>query len=143
MPSIRESVTSPAQLILERAAAFRRCDFGFIFDSYHPDSNFRRQFVDREEYVRYGWANLGKEFRVLECTIVREEAGEKSARVIFAMEFEFHGERQRYAELAWLEVSGGRWLYRCGQKLTADELPVPAGELEFRHFEEVPDKVLY
>lgn len=143
MPSIRASVTSPAQLIEERAAAFRRCDFGFIFDSYHPDSNFRRQFVDREEYIRYGWANLGKEFRGLDCTIVREEVGEKSSRVIFAMEFEFHGERQRYAELAWLETAGGRWLYRCGQKLTAEELTVPVGELEFRHFEDVADKVIY
>jgi len=140
---IRDFVTSAAQLILARAEAFRRCDFGFIFDSYHPDSNFRRQFADREEYIRYGWANLGKEFRVLDCTIVREEAGEEGARVIFVMEFEFHGERQRYAELAWLDAAGDRWFYHCGQKLTADELPVPVGDLEFRHFEEVSDKVIY
>jgi len=63
MRSIRESVTSPSQFILARVDAFKRCDFGFIFDSYHRDSNFRRQFADRDEYIRYGWANLGKEFR--------------------------------------------------------------------------------
>ena len=134
---------SPAQLIIARGDAFRRCDFGFIFDSYHPDSNFRRQFADREEYIRYGWANLGKEFRILTCTIVREEVEAASARVIFAMEFELHGNRQRYAELAWLEDAGAGWRYRCGQKLTDEEWPVPAARLEFRHFDEAQNKVIY
>ena len=35
------------------------------------------------------------------------------------MEFELHGVRQRYAELAWLEEDGAEWRYRCGQKLEA------------------------
>ncbi len=135
--------TSPSQLILARVDAFKRCDFGFIFDSYHPESNFRRQFADREEYIRYGWANLGKEFRILKCLVVREEGGDVSARVIFVMEFELHGARQSYAELAWLENAGSGWLYRCGQKLTADELPVAPPRLEFRHFDEAPNKVIY
>ena len=136
-------MNSPSDLILARVDAFKRCDFGFIFDSYHRDSNFRRQFDDREEYIRYGWANLGKEFRIRGCVIVREEVAVGSARVIFTLEFELHGQRQHYAELAWLENDGEGWFYRCGQKLTADEFPVPASQLEFRHFEEAPDKVLY
>lgn len=143
MPWTRDSVTSPSELILARVDAFKRCDFGFIFDSYHRDSNFRRQFDDREEYIRYGWANLGKEFRIHGCLIIREDVAGGSARVIFTLEFELHGQRQRYAELAWLEEETGNWRYRCGQKLTADELPVPANQLDFRHFEEAPDKVLY
>jgi SEC-C motif-containing protein len=134
---------SPSQLILARVDAFRRCDFGFIFDSYHPASNFRRQFPDRDEYIRYGWANLGKEFRILACRVVREEIAGNTARLIFRLEFELHGVRQRYAELAWLEEAGESWRYRCGQKLEADAWPVPAAQLDFVHFEAVTEKVLY
>lgn len=143
MTSPQPPVPSPSSLILARVDAFRRCDFGFIFDSYHPDSNFRRQFDSREEYIRYGWANLGKEFRIHACTILREEVEGRAARVIFFLEFELHGARQAYAEMAWLEDDGAGWLYRCGQKLMPDELPVPAGQLGFRHFDEAPNKVLY
>jgi SEC-C motif-containing protein len=143
MRSIRESVTSPSALILARAEAFRRCDFGFIYDSCHPESNFRRQFPDRDEYIRYGWANLGKEFRILQCDILREEVEAGGARIIFLLKFELHGVRHAYAELASLEDDGEGWRYRCGQKLTTDELPVPVGQLDFRHFEEAPDKVIY
>ncbi|MCM2265142.1 MAG: YchJ family metal-binding protein [Desulfuromonadales bacterium] len=135
--------SSPTQLILARVEAFRRCDFGFIFDTYHGDSNFRRQFPDREEYVRYGWANLGKEFRIHACTILREEIDGRVARVIFSLEFELHGTQQGYAELAWLEDDGEGWRYRCGQKLMPDEFPVPADRLDFRHFDEALNKVLY
>jgi uncharacterized protein YchJ len=143
MTSPRPAVSSPAQLILARADAFRRCDFGFIFDSYHSASNFRRQFADRDDYIRYGWANLGKEFRILACAIVREEVTAQQARVIFTLAFELHGNRQSYAELAWLEQDGARWYYRCGQKLTDEELPVPVASLDFHHFDAVAEKVLY
>lgn len=133
----------PSTLILARVEAFRRCDFGFIFDTYHVDSNFRRQFPAREEYVGYGWANLGKEFRIHACTILREEIEGRASRVIFSLEFELHGTHQEYAELAWLEDDGEGWRYRCGQKLMPDEFPVPADRLDFRHFDEAPNKVLY
>ncbi len=134
---------SPARLILARAAAFRRCDFGFIFDSYLQASNFRRQFPDRDEYLRYGWANLGKDFRILDCTIVKEAVNGLHARVIFTMTIELHDERRCYAELAWLENDGDGWRYRYGQKLAGDELPHQLGELDFRHFDEAVDKVCY
>ena len=140
---IRDCAIRPSALILSRVEAFRRCDFGFIFDSYHPASNFRRQFADRDEYVRYGWASLGKDFRIIACNILREEEDGMAARVIFLLEFELHGARQRYAELAWVEADGEGWRYRCGQKLTADEWPVPAAQLDFVHFEAVAEKVLY
>lgn len=143
MTSPQPPAPSPSRLILARVDAFRRCDFGFIYDSCHPESNFRRQFPDRQEYIRYGWANLGKEFRILACSIIREEAGAGEGRVIFSLEFELHGARQCYAELAWLEDAGAGWRYRCGQKLTVEESPVPFAQLDFHHFEQVPDKVLY
>lgn len=142
-PAPEVPAPSPSALILARAEAFRRCDFGFIFDSYHADSNFRRQFPERDEYVRYGWASLGKDFRILACSVVREAVADRAARVILLMEIELHGARQRYAELAWLEDDGAGWRYRCGQKLPQDDWPVPAPLLDFCHFDTVKDKVLY
>jgi SEC-C motif-containing protein len=136
-------VSGPSHLILARVEAFRRCDFGFIFDSYHQDSNFRRQFRDRDAYIRYGWANLGKDFRIVACSILREEFAGTTARVIYLLEFELHGVRQRYAELVWLEDAGMGWRFRAGQKMTPEEWPVPVGHLDFNHFDSRAEKVIY
>lgn len=121
----------------------RRGDFGLVFDSYHPASNFRGQFPDREEYIRYGWAHLGKEFRIRSCTIIKEESTGDGARVLFWLEFDRHGEPHGYAELAWLELVRGEWRYRCGQKLNGEELPVPVTQLDFAHFADCAEKVIY
>lgn len=143
MTTDQPPVTSPAELILARVEALRRCDFGLVYDSYHPASNFRRQFPDRDEYIRHGWAHLGKEFHIRSCTIIREESDAAAARVIFWLEFDLLGASQGYAELAWLERDGGGWRYRCGQKLTAEELPVPVARLDFSHFDQLAEKVIY
>jgi len=143
MSSPQFTARSPTELIIDRVDAFRRGDFGAIFDSYHQDANFRRQFPDRESYIRYGWAHLGKEFRIRGCTVLREEIKGDEARVIFWLEFELHGVRHGVAELAWLQRSAGDWRYRCGQKLTAEELPVPLAQLDFVHFDDLAEKVIY
>lgn len=143
MSSLQSPVRSPAELILARVEAFRRGDFGAVYDSYHQDANFRRQFPDREAYVRYGWAHLGKEFRIRRCTILREETNGAEARVISWLEFELHGVPHAVAELAWLQRNADEWRYRCGQKLTADELPVPLAQLDFAHFDDLAEKVIY
>lgn len=143
MPSTPASATDPAALILARAAALKGGDYGAVWDSYHPEANFRRQFPEREEYIRYGWHHLGKDFKVRACAIVRVAEEPDQARVIYLMDFALHGERQVYAELAWLERGGEGWLYRCGQKLAADEWPVPGAQLDFAHFDAVTDKILY
>ena len=143
MSSPQPPLLRPSELILARVEAFRRCDFAFIYASYHPQSNFRRQFPAEDEYIRYGWAHLGKEFRILDCTIIREEQSGATARVIYLLTFELHGERQRYAELAWLEDAGDGWRYRCGQKLVPEEWPVAGGRLDFKHFTGAAEKVIY
>jgi len=143
MTNEQSPAARPSALILARVEALRRCDFGQVYDSYHPAANFRRQFPDRQEYIRHGWAHLGKEFHLRSCTIIREESDAAAARVIFWLEFDLHGGSQGYAELAWLEREGGGWRYRCGQKLTAEELPVPAARLDFSHFDRLAEKVIY
>ena len=143
MTNDQSPAAPPSALILARVEALRRRDFGLVYDTYHPQSNFRRQFPDRDEYIRHGWAHLGKEFHIRSCAIIREESDVAAARVIFWLEFDLHGGSQGYAELAWLEREGGGWRYRCGQKLTAEELPVPAARLDFSHFDRLAEKVIY
>jgi len=123
MDKKRMSDYSPSQLILARCQAFSSGDFGFIFDSYHAASNFRRQFPDREEYCRYGEKNLAPGYKIIDCRILDEDTGNDESMVVFLMLIDVQGDRQSFAELAWLKRDGGPWRYHRGQKMTADELP--------------------
>jgi len=135
--------SSPSELIQARAAAFQKADYGFVFDSYHSDAMFRQQFPEREEYLRFGWANLGKEFRILECRILKEDATLPEARVIYYMRLDVSGQQHAYAELAWLQQEGGHWRYHRGQKIEAEELPCPLNELTFEMFEQFDQNTIF
>jgi uncharacterized protein YchJ len=134
---------SPAELIVERSRAFGRADFGFIFDSCHTESNFRAQFTDRDEYIQFGWANLGKEFKILRCDVLHEDCGDDESRVIFFLEMMVHGESQCYAELAWLVREENAWRYHRGQKMEAERLPADLKELGFADFEALSPQIIF
>lgn len=134
---------SPPELILARTEAFRQADYGFVFDSYHADSMFRQQFPERAEYIRYAWANLGKEFRILTCRILKEAAGPSEARVIYFMELEVSGQHHAFVELAWLQPEAGQWRYHHGQKVVGNELPCPLEQVDFEVFDQIDQKVIF
>lgn len=134
---------SPADVILARAAAFREADFGTIFDTYHTRAAFRQQFPDRNEYIRFGWASLSKDFRILQCRIIAEDISLPEARVIYFMELEVGGERRSYAELTWLLREENLWRCHRSQKIEADELPCPPGMLDFDAFEKFEPKAIF
>ena len=126
MPVMSKSTLStctPAELIVRRSEAFARGDFGFIYDSYHADSNFRRQFAARDEYLAYGRYSLGKDYRIVNCQILVEHVAAEESQVVFLMEMRAHGKLQRYAELAWLRRENTAWRYHRGQKVMAEEFP--------------------
>lgn len=134
---------SPAELIIERSRAFGRADFGFIFDSYHSQATFRSQFGDRNEYIQFGWASLGKEFRIRRCEVIREESGPAEARVIFLLEMEVNGTALRYAELAWLRHEERAWRYHRGQRMEAEQLPEDVLTLDFIDFDRLEPKIIF
>jgi SEC-C motif-containing protein len=134
---------TPKDLILARTDAFRRADFGFIYDSYHSDSNFRQQYDDREEYIRFGWASLGKDFRIEHCEIIRHDLERSEARVIYLMEITVQGELKRYAELAWLRLEVGAWRYHRGQKMDEEDLPEDPSQLTFDDFNNLEPKIVF
>jgi len=125
---------TPSELILERNRAFAAKDFGYIYDSYHSESNFRRQFTDRADYVQIGQSTLSEDFQIVNCRILDEKVSGSEAQVIFFMEMRAHGQLQRYAELAWLKIEDDLWRYHRGLKMTHDELPESPERLTFEDF---------
>ena len=63
---------SPAELVLRRRDAYAEGDFAFIYDTYHPDSNFRAQFSNRRAYISLGKKSLQRDFHIDQCRILKE-----------------------------------------------------------------------
>lgn len=125
---------SPSELIIARSEAFARGDFGFIFDTYHSESNFRRQFTDRDDYLEFGKASLGADYEITRCQILQEQESGDEGQVIFLMEMKVQGVVQQFVELAWLYREEKSWSYHRGQKVSQDELPDDPRTLSFTDF---------
>lgn len=134
---------TPSELITARSEAFSRGDFGFIFDSYHSESNFRRQFVERNEYVEIGSTSLGQDFQITHCQVLQDREEGDEAQVIFLMEMKAHGIVQRFAELAWLRQENDVWRYHRGLKISNEELPKDPLSLSFEHFAKLDQSTIF
>ncbi len=140
---MNENNYSPSELILARSEAFSRGDFGFIYDSYHPESNFRRQFVERDEYLEYGRASLGQDYQILGCQIMEHREQDDEVQVVFLMEMKVHGAVQRFAELAWLRQENQVWHYHRGQKITNEDLPENPQALRIEDFAKLDPSTIF
>jgi SEC-C motif-containing protein len=138
-----DSALGPGELLLARCRAFGRGDFGFIFDSYHPDSNFRRHFPDRGAYIAQGHAVLATEFAITECRLLRERVEGDEARVIFYLDCRFRGIRQESFELALLLRTDEGWRYHSAQKLERSEYSGAIAEIGWDDFERAREKVFF
>ena len=134
---------TPSELIRARAQAFSRGDFSFIFDTYHSESNFRRQFLAREEYLQFGQTTLGQDYQILNCQVLAQTVGDHEAQVIYLMKINSQGKVQRYAELAWLQRENHAWRYHRGQKITAEELPESPESIGFADFAKLDPATIY
>lgn len=134
---------TPSELIRARAQAFAHGDFGFIYDSCHSSSNFRRQFPERDDYLQYGRASLSKDYRIISCRVLDESNDAYEPRVIFLMVMLVLGIVQQYAELAWLRMENGAWRYHRGQKIAADELPGQPEKLSFDDFARLDPSTIF
>ena len=143
MAEAKSTVHAPSELILARCRAFSAGDFGFIYDSYHAESNFRRQFSDRDGYCQYAEETLGPGYEIIDCKILDQDSDDSEARVVFLMQMVVHGEIQIYAELAWLKREGQGWLYHRGQKMTADELPDAPESLTIDDFSRLDPRTVF
>ncbi|MCF6238719.1 MAG: hypothetical protein L3J79_07905, partial [Candidatus Marinimicrobia bacterium] len=136
-------VYTPAELILARSEAFSRGDFGFIFDTYHSESNFRRQFVERDQYLDFGNSSLGPDYQITSCEVLQHQQNNEEAQVIFLMEMKAHGITQRFAELAWLRQERDAWRYHRGLKITNEDLPESPRSLSFTDFAKLDQSAVF
>ena len=134
---------SPSELIVARSEAFARGDFGFIFDSYHSESNFRCQFPDRDDYLGFGKASLGADYQITRCQILQEQESADEGQVIFLMEMKVQGVVQQFVELAWLHREEHAWRYHRGQKVTQDEFSEDPHSLSFADFAKLDPSTIF
>jgi len=123
--------------------AFAAKDFGSVYDSYHPDSNFCRQFPDRQAYIEYAETALSSDFDLDQCRILRERVEAESARVIYYLDFRFRGERSENFELALLLLTGEGWRIHSSQKLTREEYVGEVDAIDWDDFERSPEKFIF
>jgi SEC-C motif-containing protein len=134
---------SPSELVLARCRAFGEGDFGFIYDTYHPQSYFRAQFPTRRAYVRHGAHCLSGDFRIRECRILKEEIAGDEARVLFYLDTLFRDESAESFELSLFRGTTRGWRYHSSQKLGRGEFAGKIEEIGFLDFEKVKDKVFF
>ncbi|MFO7983239.1 MAG: YchJ family metal-binding protein [Desulfuromonadales bacterium] len=134
---------TPVELVRARVRAFRDDDFAFIYDSYHSRSYFRKQFPDREAYVRQGRRSLADDYTINKCLIVKDHIDEDEAAVIFYLHVSFRGTRQESFELAFFYKENGEWRYHSSQKMSRQDYQGPVEELDWSDFEKINDKVFF
>ncbi len=121
----------PAALVERRRRAFAEDDFGFIYDSYHPDSPFREHFPDRTAYLEYARSELRGKFEIRECRVLREERlSAEEARVLFYLDVRHGGQRYESVELSRMLFLDGAWCYHSGWKVDRSAFAVALEEIE-------------
>ena len=116
----RLNALSPSEVLRARAAAAACREYGFIYASFHPDSNFRQNFQCANEYVEYAESTVSGLCAVEQCRILHENIDEDCARIFYFMQITLpDGEDASYYEVADLERLNSGWRYLRGYKLLA------------------------
>ena len=136
-------IATPAELILARAAASRAGDFGFIYDSYLDDSNFRRQFPTRQEYLDFAREMLRDQVQLHECRILRERRAGDAAEVLFYQRLEVAGASSEMLEHAFLKRTPHGWRFDCSERLERAALSRALELIDWDDFARAPDKVIF
>ncbi len=134
---------SPEEFIAKRLRDFVAGDFGAIWDSYHPDSNFRRAFPDREAYCQYGLSELAGSLVYLECRVLLRDVVGSRGRVMLFNRFTDGAETHTYFEYANLVAVGGDWTYFSGARLEREKYSGSPEELTWEDFKALSDMLFF
>ena len=135
---------TPAQVVEARGRAFAEEDFGFIFDSYHPDSPFRQHFPDRQEYLLYARKELAGAFEIRTCRVLREElVSADEVRVLFYLDVRHDGEGLESVELSRFLKRAGAWLYLSGCKVARGAFVGPLESIEPAEVERLAEGISF
>ena len=131
------------ELLLARVAAFRQRNFAYIYDTYHPESFFLRQFPRRDEYLAFADEHLADRLQISSFEILREEMTEGQARIIYYQQLQIDGALQETIECGRVLLENGVWLYHSSQKLLLDEISGDPRQVTFEDFDRVVDKIVF
>ena len=144
LPEKLTSDLRPIQILTLRVAAFRRGDFGIIYDTYHPDSFFREQFPDRFDYMQFGWAHLRRDFRILHCRVLRRrQVSPQEIHLIFHQVINASGQQMETLEMGRFYRTEKGWRFHSSQKMEREEFAGPVEEIDFPVFDRIPHKVYF
>lgn len=134
---------TPADCLRRRFDAYCRRDYPEVYCSYHAEAPFREQFPDVDSYVAFAREQLA-EMRIdsWTCTMERRLAADQ-IECLLDINFDDGGSSRRFLELALLIDTAQGWRYHSAQKLGPQDLPDPVGAVDFRHFDQVMEKVRF
>ncbi len=126
-----------------RFSALTASDYAAVYDSYHSEAPFLRQFSDRNTYILFAEQQLGaieiKNWRCLQQRIIAEGQVE----VLLLMELATEAGFQFFYELALLVGSDKCWYYHSAQKLGEDDYSGAPDQIEFHHFDNATQKIRF
>lgn len=131
------------QFLEQRFSSLGTGDYTAVYDSYHSDAPFLKQFSNRSTYVRFARQQLGEiEIKNWQCLRQRSIA-ELQLEVLLVMEIESGAGAQFFYELALLIETDSGWRYHSAQKLGADDYSGSPSEIDFCHFDNAAQKIRF
>ncbi|WP_321392019.1 hypothetical protein [uncultured Desulfuromusa sp.] len=134
---------TPLQFLNKRFSALMSGDYGFVYDSYHCDAPFLRQFHDRKDYIDFARQQLASivvtDWRCLRHRIIDEKQQES----LLVMNITVGERTQFFYELALLIETGSGWRYHSAQKLGVDDYTGSPDLIDFSHFDTATPKIRF
>jgi len=131
------------QFLKQRFAALKSGDYAAVYDSYHADAPFLRQFGERNIYIEFARQQLEsielKKWSCLQQRIVTDGQLE----VLLSMEIGTVSGPQFLYELALLIDTEAGWRYHSAQKLSADDYIGTPEKIDFSLFDTVGQKIRF
>lgn len=134
---------SPSQLVAARCRAFQQGDFGFIYDSYHPEAPFLELYPNRRDYLLQGQRELQPHFRILDCRVLKEDRAGSEARVLFHLVTSFQGVATETFEPSNFQQTATGWRYNSSLKLARDKFPGGLAEIDWSDFHLVEGRLRF
>ena len=134
---------TPQQFLTQRFAALALGDYAAVYASYHAEAPFLQSFPDCAGYVDYAGQSLGAvQVRDWQSLRQRTLAADRQEHLLL-MELVVDGVSQYFFELAlWIETAEG-WRYHSAQKLGRDDYSGTPEQIDFCHFDQAAQKIVY
>ena len=131
------------QFLEMRFSALMAGNYDAVYDSYHEDAPFIKQFSDRQAYLHFARQQLTAiVIHDWRCLRQRTLDG-KQLEVVLVMEVAVDDENQYFYELALLVETDRGWCYHSAQKLAMDDYTGSPDLIDFCHFDNAREKIRF